>query len=235
MMRWFLLVVCMLSLCVWGADAPAKPGKEKNKKGTALEISADRLEWVMGKDAMSKLSKDKPVPKPESAPKPERAKEDVARLDGNVVVQDETMILTCDHMLVFFEPKKEEGKARKADKKDDDMAVRSIEAEGKVRLTLKEKRQTATGDHAMYDAQAGTVTLDGNCTILGDDGQVMRSNQVVYSKSAGTLTATRVSLTLPVRSKGNGDDGVSGLFGGFPGGRKKEPEAEAPKAEPSGK
>jgi lipopolysaccharide export system protein LptA len=223
-----LLLIFLLSFCAMGAETKASPKPEKGRrKETALEISADRLEWVMGADMASKFAKDKAEAKPGRQPEAgasARAKEDVARLDGNVVVQDETMVLTCDHMLVFFEPKKDE--AGKAAKKGEDMGVRGIEADGKVRLVLKEKRQTVTGDHAMYDEEAGTVTLDGNCTILGEDGQVMRSNQVVFNRNAGTLTAARVSLTLPIRSKGGDGNGGFGIFEGLPGGKDKEPKGE---------
>ena len=156
----------------------------------------------------------------------------MARLDGNVVVQNDMMILTCDHMLVFFDSKKDEtAKGKASGQKEEGMApVRSVEADGNVRLVAKEKRQTVTGDHAVYDKASGTVTLDGNCMILGDGGQVMRSNRVVFNESTGTLTAARVSLTVPVRTKGEGS-GVSGLFGGLPDDRKKE----EPKPEPAEK
>lgn len=151
---------------------------------------------------------------------------EIAKLEGNVLVEDNAMVFTSDQMTIFFAQK--DGAAAETDEAHKSVAIEKIEAAGKVMVRTPDGRRSATGDRGFYDAKTEIITLDGNCTIL-TDGNVMHSKQVVYDRRNQSVSAARATLTIPVRSGGNKrGDSLGGIFGGLE--TKDKPNTNQPPA-----
>ncbi len=154
---------------------------------------------------------------------------EVAKLDGNVLVQDAAMIFTSDQMTIFFTPKDASKDKKKGKEEQSVGGVDKIEAVGKVMVRTPDGTRSATGERGYYDAKKDTITLDGNCTIQ-TDGRIMRSNQVVYDRKNQSITAARATLTIPTKRRSGESGGLGGIFGGLSG-KKETQQNAAPSAE----
>lgn len=191
-----VLGVAMLAFGVLQAYGAGPEGGESALSGVdapgKVTIAAERMEMLLG---------------------------EVIKLDGDVLVEDSRYTLTCEHGLIFLRPK-DDADGQSGHSGSDGQSLGNgavldrIEASGRVMVRTHDGTQSATGDRARYDKEAERITLEGNCTILAD-GRVMRTARVVYDVKAGTITASRTSITIPLSGGGGkGDGGLGGIFGG---------------------
>lgn len=97
----------------------------------------------------------------------------IATFTGNVVAVQGEMTLKSDLLRVFYA--QTEGEAAQASAAPaDNTSVRRVEAEGKV--SLANLKDTATGDHGVYDVPAQKVTLTGNVVLTSGDNVVKGSS-----------------------------------------------------------
>jgi lipopolysaccharide export system protein LptA len=115
-----------------------------------------------------------------------RDKDKVATFSGNVkVVQGDTM-LRCKSLVVFYEQQNKDGAAQAMPAAKPgpggSSQISKLEASGGVTVTQKE--QTATGDRALFDMKANTVTLLGN-VLVSQGPNVMRGEKLVVDLTSG--------------------------------------------------
>jgi lipopolysaccharide export system protein LptA len=135
------------------------------------------------------LKSDQPV-KIESSSLEVRDKIRQATFFGDVkLVQGETT-LKCDTLVVFYEDtamagsKKGQPAASQAQKSGPGSGQQIKRAEAKGNVFVTQKDQTASGDFAVYDAKANTVTMTGN-VVVTQGAQVMRGERMVANLATG--------------------------------------------------
>jgi len=202
-----LLALCVVSTSIFAADeaksaekaamaaAPveekAEAAESKAEEDDSVTISADRMEMEMGNKAT---------------------------LEGNVLLEDNKMILSGDRVTIFFEEEGGEGEDEDGD--DEDSLVRGtgqvsrIEATGSVMIRTPDGGRSATGERGYYDRRKDTFILEGNCTILAD-GHALKSNKVIFDHQKQTFSAERAALTFNLKKGGKNDGGdiLGGVFG----------------------
>ena len=163
------------AVAVWAAAMPcamAQPGATnapnalqgfQQNRGQPVQIEASRLE-VRDKDKMATFS-------------------------GNVKVVQGDTTLRCKSLVVFYEQQNKDGshppvQAMPAAKPGPggSSQISKLEASGGVTVTQKE--QTATGDRALFDMKANTVTLLGN-VLVSQGPNVMRGEKLVVDLTSG--------------------------------------------------
>ena len=197
-----MLAMCVFALAgVLHAQENEAPEPTKDTAPGKVTVAAERMEMLLG---------------------------EVIKLDGDVMVEDNRYTLTCEHGMIYLKQKDGEKTASGDDDKDlgNNTVLDRIEATGRVMVRTHDGKQSATGDRARYERDTERITLDGDCTILAE-GRVMRSARVVYDVKAGTITASRTSITIPLGTGANGGD--DSAFGGLFGGSKNSDSKKADK------
>ena len=135
-----------------------------------------------------------------------RDKDKVATFIGNVQVNQGDTELRCKILVVFYEAD-EVGSATSGSKVTvaaarprGEQRIKKLEARGDVVVTQKE--QIATGDTALFDMRANTVTMIGN-VVLTQGKSVLRGERLVVDMTTGLSR---------VESGKGGDGRVQGLF-----------------------
>ncbi len=196
-----LFVACCMPLIAQdAADTESKNAAAPGK----ITVAAERMEMLLG---------------------------EVIKLDGDVMVEDNRYTLTCEHGMIYLKQKDDAQSDATKEKADDGLnnnaVLDRIEATGRVMVRTHDGKQSATGDRARYERESERITLDGDCTILSE-GRVMRCARVIYDVKAGTITASRTSITIPLGNSGGEDkDAFGGLFGGNKNSDSKKTENEA--------
>jgi lipopolysaccharide export system protein LptA len=165
------------AVACWAAAMPcalAQPGATnapnalqgfQQNRGQPVQIEASRLE-VRDKDKMATFS-------------------------GNVKVVQGDTTLRCKSLVVFYEQQNKDGSQARAPVQAMPAAkpgpggssqISKLEASGGVTVTQKE--QTATGDRALFDMKANTVTLLGN-VLVSQGPNVMRGEKLVVDLTSG--------------------------------------------------
>jgi lipopolysaccharide export system protein LptA len=120
-----------------------------------------------------------------------RDKDKMATFSGNVKVVQGDTTLRCRSLVVFYEQQNKDGQQVQAAIKTMPAAkagpggssqISRLEASGGVTVTQKE--QTATGDKALFDMKANTVTLLGN-VLVSQGPNVMRGEKLVVDLATG--------------------------------------------------
>ncbi len=114
-------------------------------------------------------------------------KESKAIFSGNVIAVQGESTMKCSNLVVFYDQDKSKGadgqqKAAAIPGGNQD-EIRKIECEGPV--TIVNKTQVATGNHATFDRAANKVFLTGNAT-LSDGPNITRGERVVYNLNTQT-------------------------------------------------
>jgi lipopolysaccharide export system protein LptA len=111
-----------------------------------------------------------------------REKENKATFSGDVHVEQGDTELRCKTLVVLYDQETSGSAKTPASGADGGKQIRLIEAKGKVSVTQKD--QTATGDMAIFDMRANTVTLVGN-VVVKRGGDVMRGHRLVVDLENG--------------------------------------------------
>src|SRR5712691_11680192 len=168
-------------------------------------------------------------------------KDKLAIFSGNVYVQQGDTNMRCPELKVFYEgevkgaPKNSSGTASetksaaapaaKASTTENNVQqrIRRLEALGGVIVISKD--QKATGDRAVFDIKANTVTLFGN-VVVTQGPNVMKGDKLIVDLSTSRARMEAGTKTSPGR--------VQGLF--VPGSVKEKDAAtkkdKAPKSQP---
>ncbi len=133
-----------------------------------------------------------------------------AELSGNVLIEDKTMKLSAEKMMVYL---------------DDDNKLQRVDASGNVTVRKLDGSESATGDTGTYDTKEDVIVLDGNCVILQGKNAI-RGSRAIYSRKDQVIKLERATLTIQMK-KGSGDDGKLGglLDSTDKGGAKEEKSA----------
>lgn len=136
------------------------------------------------------LNRDQPV-KIESSSLEVRDKIRQATFIGDVKLVQGDTTLKCDTLVVFYEDTAMAGgkkgqpagaQAQKSGGGSGGQQIKRAEAKGNVFVTQKD--QTASGDFAVYDAKANTVTMTGS-VVVTQGAQVMRGERMVANLATG--------------------------------------------------
>jgi lipopolysaccharide export system protein LptA len=120
-----------------------------------------------------------------------RDKDKVATFSGNVKVVQGDTTMRCKTLVVFYEQQNKDGQQAQASAQTMKAAtpgpggssqISKLEASGGVTVTQKE--QTATGDRALFDMKANTVTLLGS-VLVSQGPNVMRGEKLVVDLTTG--------------------------------------------------
>ena len=136
-----------------------------------------------------------------------------AELSGNVLIEDKTMKLSAEKMMVYL---------------DDDNKLQRVDASGNVTVRKLDGSESATGDTGTYDTKEDVIVLDGNCVILQGKNAI-RGSRAIYSRKDQVIKLERATLTIQMK-KGSGDDGK---LGGLLDGKDKD-DAKEEKSAPAG-
>jgi lipopolysaccharide transport protein LptA len=125
-----------------------------------------------------------------------------AVFEGSVVLHREQFMLTCDRLVVHYDPKKS-GELRQA------------EAYGHVKI--RHEKTSGSAKEARYDQQAGVVTLIGNAELT-EPGRTVHGERIVHNlrkQSTQVQQGSNGRVQLHIDSdKGTGEPVTSG--GGKP-------------------
>lgn len=136
-----------------------------------------------------------------------------AELSGNVLIEDKTMKLSAEKMMVYL---------------DDDNKLQRVNATGNVTVRKLDGSESATGDTGAYDAKDDMIILEGNCVILQGKNAV-RGNRAIYNRKDQVIKLERATLTIQMK-KSSGADGTLGpLLDG-----KDKANAKEEKSAPAG-
>jgi lipopolysaccharide export system protein LptA len=137
------------------------------------------------------LKSDQPV-KIESSTLEVRDKIRQATFMGDVKLVQGDTTLKCDTLVVFYEDTAMAGskkggqpagaQAQKGGAGSGGQQIKRAEAKGNVFVTQKD--QTASGEFAVYDAKANTVTMTGS-VVVTQGAQVMRGERMVANLTTG--------------------------------------------------
>lgn len=126
-----------------------------------------------------------------------RDKEKKATFSGNVKVMQGDTMMRCRSLVVFYDSQGQQsgGQTMKAAAAGPggSSSISRLEATGGVTVTQKD--QVATGETALFDMKANTVTLKGN-VVVTQGGNVMRGDRLVVDLTSGV---SRVDGSGPVK------------------------------------
>jgi len=160
-----------------------------------------------------------------------RDKDKLATFSGNVKVVQGDMVMRCKSLLVFYEQQGQQAGAQTMKAATPgpggSSQISRLEATGGV--TVNQKDQTATGDKALFDMKANTVTLQGN-VVVSQGQNIMRGDRLVVNLTTGV---SRVDGAGPVKllMQQGGGDSKPGSGGGSGSGSSA---ASGPKFGPFG-
>ena len=120
-------------------------------------------------------------------------RENKAIFVGNVVAVQGESTIRCSTMIVFYKRGKDGAKAeaKTSDQPDDaekppknpaENGIQKVDCAGPV--TVVQKDQVATGDHAVFDQDAKRIVLTGN-VVLSQCQNVTRGQRLVYDMNTG--------------------------------------------------
>jgi lipopolysaccharide export system protein LptA len=143
-----------------------------------------------------------------------RDKDKVATFSGNVkVVQGDTM-MRSKSLVVFYEQQGQQPGAQTMKAATPgpggSSQISRLEATGGV--TVNQKDQTATGEKALFDMKANTVTLMGN-VVVSQGQNVMRGDKLVVNLTTGVsqvIAGPSSPVKLLIQQGGQGSDGKPG-------------------------
>lgn len=150
-------------------------------------------------------------------------KENKAIFAGNVVAVQGESTIRCTTMTVFYKRGKDAGASEAGSKEkaaggEEPVAkspaengIKKVECAGPVTVTQKD--QVATGDHAVFDQDAKRVVLTGN-VVLSQCQNVTRGQRLVYDMASGRanmdpVAGGRVSAMFVPGEKSDGKDNKS--------------------------
>jgi len=116
-------------------------------------------------------------------------RESRAVFSGNVIAVQGDSTMKCTNLIVFYDQSKTNGKDAGSAPQPvgvpgtNQEQIKKIECEGPV--TIVNKTQVATGNHATFDRTANKVYLTGNVT-LSEGPNVTRGERVVYNLTTQT-------------------------------------------------
>ena len=148
-----------------------------------------------------------------------RDKDKVATFSGNVKVVQGDTVMRCKSLVVFYEQQNKDGQAAQTMKAatpgpGGSSQISRLEATGGV--TVNQKEQTATGDSALFDMKANTVTLKGN-VVVSQGQNVMRGDRLVVNLTTGVsqvLAGQSSPVKVLIQQGGSGADGKPGAGAG---------------------
>jgi lipopolysaccharide export system protein LptA len=130
-----------------------------------------------------------------------RDKQKVATFSGNVKVVQGDTTMRCRTLVVYYDQKQDGGtKAQPMPAAQPGPGgasqITRLEAKGNVVVTQKD--QTATGDNAVFDMKANTVTLLNNVTV-SQGPNVVQGERLVVDLTTGVSTVDAGASRGPVR------------------------------------
>src|SRR4051812_934193 len=116
-----------------------------------------------------------------------RDKDKMATFSGNVKVVQGDTTMRCKTLVVFYEQQNKDGQPAQSmpaakPGPGGSSQISKLEASGGV--TVMQKDQTATGDRALFDMKANTVTLLGN-VLVSQGPNVMHGEKLVVDLTTG--------------------------------------------------
>jgi lipopolysaccharide export system protein LptA len=143
-----------------------------------------------------------------------RDKDKVATFSGNVKVVQGDTTMRCKSLVVFYEQQGQPSGApamkAAAPGPGGSSQISRLEATGGV--TVNQKDQTATGDKALFDMKANTVTLKGN-VVVSQGQNVMRGDQLVVNLTTGVsqvIAGPSSQVRVLMQPSGSSPDGKPG-------------------------
>jgi lipopolysaccharide export system protein LptA len=147
-----------------------------------------------------------------------RDKDKMATFTGNVKVVQGDTTLRCKTLVVFYEQQNKDGQQAQAAAKSMPAAkpgpggssqISKLEASGGV--TVVQKEQTATGDRALFDMKANTVTLLGN-VLVSQGTNVMQGEKLVVDLTTGVsrVDAGKAPVRMLLHQSPPGEKGGGG-------------------------
>jgi lipopolysaccharide export system protein LptA len=135
-----------------------------------------------------------------------RDKQKQATFSGDVRVKQGDTGMRCKSLVVFYEPKDEDGDKSKtlqaaSPGPGGSQRIKRLEARGGVIVTQQD--QTATGELGVFDMKSNTVTLTGNPVVMTQGPNVLKGEKLVVDLTSGV---SRVESSKP------GQGRVQGLF-----------------------
>ena len=163
-----LMLMAFLAFAVEEEEKPAEEKTEKRQQERELSVTADNMTLSLDKHLIE--------------------------LDGNVLVENDTIQLTAKKMLVHLDEKNK---------------LKNIEAIGDVRVQKIASTESATGETGYYDAATKLITLRGNCVVMrGND--VMKGQTVIFDSEKQSIQVQRPTISLNLGKEGkdgeNGED-----------------------------
>jgi lipopolysaccharide export system protein LptA len=149
-----------------------------------------------------------------------RDKDKIATFSGSVKVVQGDTVMRCKSLVVYYEQQGQQsgGQAMKAATPGPggSSSISKLEALGGV--TVNQKDQTATGDRALFDMKANTVTLSGN-VVVSQGQNVMRGDRLVVDLTSGVsrVESGKGPVKVLIQQGGSGDGKPGGGSGGFGG------------------
>jgi len=144
-----------------------------------------------------------------------RDKDKVATFSGNVKVVQGDTTMRSKALVVFYEQQGQQQPGTQAMKAaapgpGGSSQISRLEATGGV--TVNQKDQTATGDKALFDMKANTVTLMGN-VVVSQGQNVMRGDKLVVNLTTGVsqvIAGPSSQVRVLMQSSGSASDGKPG-------------------------
>lgn len=126
-----------------------------------------------------------------------RDQDAMAIFSGNVVVRQNDTVLKTAKLTVFYE--RDESGSASAEQQQQQQQVRRLEAEGDVLVTSGP--QTASGNAAIFDTKAETITVTGNVVLTQGDN-VIRGPRLVIDVASGQakMEGGRVQMLIEPKS-----------------------------------
>ena len=211
------LIAALLAGTIACAAAQSRPNTTSRTNAPASPPAADRGTSVPNALQGFQQNRGQPV-KIEAARLEVRDKDKVATFTGNVKVVQGDTVMRCKSLIVFYE---QQGQAAGAPAMKaatpgpgGSSQISRLEATGGV--TVNQKEQTATGDKALFDMKANTVTLQGN-VVVSQGQNVMRGDRLVVNLTSG-VSQVYAGQSSPVKvliqQGGGSSDGKPGSGSG---------------------
>jgi len=182
-MRLYLKLIPVLAVLMGGVPA-----------GAALAQGSKGMPSTM--QGLSK-NRDKPV-HIEATSLEVRDKERMATFTGNVQVVQGDTTLRCKVLVVHYDGNQPGGAAKAARTPGSGGSQQISRLEAKGGVTVVQPDQTATGDNALFDMKANTITLLGNVTV-SQGGNVVRGERLVVDMTTGVSRVDAGENKGPVR------------------------------------
>jgi lipopolysaccharide export system protein LptA len=210
-----MLAAAAASLMLLSSQAMAQPSSSTSKGG---------------QNALQGFSQNRNQPvQIEAASLEVRDKDKVATFSGSVKVVQGDTVMRCRSLVVYYEQQAQQPGApamkAAAPGPGGSSSISRLEALGGV--TVNQKDQTATGDKALFDMKANTVTLSGN-VVVSQGQNVMRGDRLVVDLTTGVsnVHSGKGPVKVLIQQGGSGDGKPGGLGGlGGLGGMGSKPGA----------